>query len=384
MALTGWPLLGLLLVLSVVLPVAALWGRDRLRPHRGGLLLAVTLVVAGQLAAVGLAAAVVNRSGSYYTSWAQVLATFSKPPPVHRRASHAAGTLAGGSTPETAGAFSGHVVPGFATSAQRASKGELESVSITGASSGLASHAFVYLPPQYFRTAYRHARFPVAEVFTGYPGNDRNLINALDYPGVLRQEIDGGRARPMVLVMLRPSMSYHRDFECTDVPSGPQAQTFLADDVTSTISRHFRVWPVAWGAIGDSTGGYCAAKLAMTSPTTYRAAVSLSGYYHSLQDHTTGDLYAGSPVVRDLNDPTWRLGHLPAPATSLLVTISKEEKGALGYRDTRAFLARVKDPMRVDTIITPHGGHNFQAWTALLPQALDWLSSRLHAQVAPR
>ena len=384
MALTGWPLLGLLLVLCVALPAAALVGWSRPRPRLLGQLAVVLLLIAGQLAAVGLAAAAVNRGGSYYTSWSQVLATFSKPPAVHQGVSRGSGTAAGGNTPETAGSLAGQNVKSFSTPTEWATKGKLESVTITGASSGLVSHAFVYLPPQYFQKQYLHTRFPAAEVFTGYPGNDHNLVKALDYPGVLLHEIAGGRARPMALVMMRTSLSYHRDLECTNVPSGPQTQTFLADDVISAMSRHFRVWSVGWGAIGDSTGGYCAAKMAMTSPTAYRAAVSLSGYYHALQDRTTGDLYAGSPVVRDLNDLTWRLQHLPAPAISLLVTVSKEETGPLGYGDTKRFIAQAKDPLRIDSIISPHGGHNFQAWDALLPQSLDWLSAKLNAPWSPR
>ncbi len=374
----------MLLVLCVVLPTAALVGWSRLRPRVVARIACVSLLVVGQLAAVALAAAAVNRSGSYYTSWSQILATFSTPTGIHHVSSKTVGTSARGTTPETAGSLSGRVVTGFSAPSQWAAKGKLESVTITGASSGLTSHAFVYLPPQYFQSKYRHTQFPAAEVFTGYPGNDRNLWHGLDYPGILRQEIAGGHARPMVLVLMRTSMSYHRDLECSNVPGGPQAQTFFADDVISGVSRHFRVRPVGWGAVGDSTGGYCAAKLAMTSPTAFRAAVSLSGYYHALRDHTTGDLYGGSQVVRDLNSPRWRLQHLPAPAISLLVTISKEEHGPLGYGDTQKFLKLAKAPMRVDSIITPHGAHNFRAWSAILPQSFDWLSAKLNAPGASR
>ena len=162
------------------------------------------------------------------------------------------------------------------------------------AAPGLSEHAFVWLPPQYYQPAWAHRVFPAAEVLTGYPGNDLSLVNRMNYPQVVQQQVAAGHARPMVLVMLRPTVVPPRDTECTDVPAGPQVETFLAQDVPVAIRDALRVRPVGWGAIGDSTGGYCAAKIAMMHSDVFSAAVALSGYYHTLQDSTTGDLWGGS------------------------------------------------------------------------------------------
>ena len=86
----------------------------------------------------------------------------------------------------------------------------------------------------------------------------------------------------MVLVMMRPSVTFPRDTECTDVPAGPQALTFFAQDVPMAISKAYRVQPNGWGTIGDSTGGYCSTKITMLYPAIFHAAVSLSGYYYTL------------------------------------------------------------------------------------------------------
>lgn len=377
MSLTGWPLLSLLLLLAVALPAAALLAWTRLRGRSMTILVCVCLLLAGQGAGIGLVAALVNRTGHYYTSWSQVQNTFATPPPIRHVSAARTDTSSPAAWSNTTGTPATQTARDFSTPAQWASQGRLESVTMTGATSRLTSHAFIYLPPEYFQPAYLHTRFPAAEVFTGFPGNDANLVGALNYPGVLRDQVTQGHAKPMILVMLRPSVTFPRDTECTDVPGGPQALTFFAQDVPSAVGQHFRTQPAGWGSIGDSTGGYCAAKLSMTYPATFRAAVSLSGYYHALQDHTTGDLWGGSTVVRNLNDLRWRLQHQPAPATSLLVTISKDEHGPLGYGDTQKFLHLVKPPLQVDSIITPHGGHNFGAWSALLPQSLAWLSHQL-------
>jgi len=133
--------------------------------------------------------------------------------------------------------------------------------------------------------------------------------------------------------------------------------------------------------MGASTGGYCATKIAFNHSDVFTAAVSISGYYHTLQDNTTGDLWGGSSVLRKLNDPEWRLAHQPAPPISMLVTISKEERGPAGYADTQRFLSLVRNPLLVDSIILPHGAHNFASISVVVPRALDWLSARLGGPV---
>ncbi len=374
---TGVPLIIILLAASVALPIIAIIACTRIGPRLLAVIVCVVMVLASQFAAIGLAAAAVNRAGDFYTTWSQVRQSFSTTSAPGLATVHT--TAKQGADPQTAGSLTTHPDATFSTRAQWATKGRVESVTITGPNSGLTSHAFVYLPPEYFQPADQHTRFPASEVLTGYPGNDRNLVQVLKYPAVLRAQVAAGQAKPMALVMLRPPMNYRRDTECTDVPGGPQALTFFAQDVPTVMSHHLRVQPSGWGAIGDSTGGYCATKLAMLHPATFHAAVSLSGYYTALQDKTTGDLWGGSQVIRDLNDLSWRLQHQPAPATSLLVTISQQESGPLGYANTQRFMSLAKPPLALDSIVTPTGGHNFTNWSRLLPRSVAWLSAKLPA-----
>jgi len=366
MSLTGRPFLALLIILTIGLPVATVVLWSRVRPGTLAYLARGFGIVASQLVAVLLAAVLVNNYGYFYSSWSEVLS------------SGAPLSSASSSThyPHS-GSISTMPYANYASASQWTTKGRVDSVKIVGANSGLTSRAYVFLPPQYFKRALAHRRFPGVEVFTGYPGVATALLNRFRYPEVLLNEISKHRAHPMVLVMMRPSVNFPRDTECTDVPAGPQALTFFSQDVTGQISRHYRVQPTGWGAIGDSTGGYCAAKLSMLQPAIFPAAVALSGYYNAAKDSTTGDLWGGSHVLRDLNNLQWRLKNMPAPAVSLLVTTSKEETGHHGYVNTVAFLRLVKPPLVVDSIIQLHGGHNFETWAGQLPTALRWLSKKL-------
>jgi S-formylglutathione hydrolase FrmB len=154
-------------------------------------------------------------------------------------------------------------------------------------------------------------------------------------------------------------------------------QTYLAQDVPTAIEGAFRVRSTGWGIAGESTGGYCAVKIAMVHSDVFTAAVALSGYYRTVRDVTTGDLWGGSSVLRQLNDPLWRLDHLPAPPISLFATIGAGEKGASGLRNTRQMERAVHSPMSMVTVVVPRAGHNYADWSSQLPRALDWLSGVL-------
>jgi hypothetical protein len=387
-------LLVLLGVLTVALPVTTLvvWPRVRgPRPLRTGARL--SLVGVSQVTAVLFVAAALNDYGYFYASWSELLgqsSTVGQPSsaaPGHPLVAGGRASAAGTGSPSATGPAVTSVLrqlpdPGWSTRTQWASRGRVESVTITGVRSQLSSHAFVYLPPEYFQAAYRRRAFPAAQVFTGFPGTDLNLLKGLDYPARQLTEVQAHRGRPTVLVMLRPSVSFPRDTECTDVPSGPQALSFFAQDVPLAIAGAYRVQTRGWGAIGDSTGGYCAAKLAMLHSDVLTAAVTLSGYFHTLRDSTTGDLWGGSRVLWNLNNLEWRVRHLPPPPVSLLVTTAKDEAGSSGYADSSRFLVLAHAagaPLHVDSLILDHGGHNFSTWNAELPKALSWLTQRLPA-----
>lgn len=384
MALLGKPLLVFLLILTVGLPIATylLWSRlPRRRVTRIGA--RVLLLVSCQLAAVMLVAASMNDYGYFYTSWSDlVVSTVGTPSaPVPQVLGASPGAATNVRSDRTAVRFLRD--PLWSTPSQWRTRGRVVQVHIHGARSALRSTASVWLPPQYFQPAYAHRQFPAVEVLTGYPGSETGLISGMKYPQYLLDEINAHRAAPMVLVMMRSAVAFPRDTECTDVPAGPQALTYFSQDVPAAISNAFRVRATGWGAMGDSTGGYCAVKIAMMHSDVISAAVALSGYFHTLRDNTTGDLWGGSAEIRKLNDLEWRLEHLPAPPASLFLAISRTEAGPNGYRDTQRFLSRVRPPLQVQTMILPSGGHNFASWSLEMGPSLDWLSARLQDAATP-
>ena len=380
MPLLGWPLLvTLTLVVGVSMALAVLlWSRVK-GPRPARLAQRVGLLGLTQVTTVLLVAAALNNYGYFYGSWSDLFGTSSAGAPSSTTISRALAAHGRTGAPLAVTKDAAVMDPGREAPAERRTKGSNEGLSICGATSRLSEQALVYLPPQYFQAAFARSRFPAVEVFTGYPGTTSNLVRRMHYPDVLLKEITAGRSRPMVLVMLRPTVVPPRDTECTDVPAGPQTLTYFAEDVPRAISSSLRVDPTGWGAMGDSTGGYCATKLAMTHSSVFPAAASLSGYYHTLRDGTTGDLWGGAPQVRELNDLEWLLRHQPAPPVSVYATIGADEHTHTGLGDTKTFASLVRAPMSMTTVVLQGGGHNFKSWAQVMPAALDFLSHHLPA-----
>lgn len=398
MGLTGRPLLAVLAVATVLLPIALLvtWSRMRgPRIVRG--LAGFALLIAGQLATVALVGALVNDYGQFYTSWSDLLGIGGKPPAVafygaaagaphhHDDLADAPRMVIPASQPTASGHLQLLQPTSWSTRPQWHTRGEVISGNITGIGSGISTPVEVYLPPQYFLPQYAHDRFPAIEVLTGYPGSEPSLVSVMNYPGHALALVQHQKASPAIYVMLSSTVAPPRDTECTNIPNGPQAQTFLSREVTSAVDNRLRTEPGHWGIIGDSTGGYCAAKLTMLNPSVYAGGVSLSGYYHALPGGTAGNLFNGSVRLQHQNDLRWLLKHRPAPPASLMVTISEQETYAPeGYPETMRFLHLVKSPMQVTALIEKTGGHNFYVWDRELPQALSWLSGRVNAPVSPK
>ncbi|MFE5402024.1 alpha/beta hydrolase [Streptomyces sp. NPDC056580] len=373
MGLTSNKVLALAVMLAVVLFVATVWLWPRLARRswrsvsgRVGLLLATQLAL---LASLGIGA---NQVFGFYADWADLFGRQTEQGVV---VDHTSGGGSGGPLQ----VLSTSPVPGVTGASGPGAAGRIQRVDITGRASRIASPAYVYLPPEYFQPRYRTRTFPAAVVLTGYPGTAQALVDKLNYPRTAQELAKDGRGQPMILVMLRPTVAPPRDTECVDVPGGPQTETFFAKDLPEAVLAHYRVGrrPGSWGVIGDSTGGYCALKLAMRHPDVYAAGVGLSPYYRAPTDPTTGDLFHGDRNLRDRSDLWWLLKHAPAPDTSLLVTSSRV--GEHDYRDTLRFIARVKatNRTRISSIILDSGGHNFNTWRREIPAALQWLSGRL-------
>ena len=397
MSLNGnWLVLLLVLVmLAAFTGVVLLWRRLSAKTWKH-VLGRIGVLGGAQLVLVLLLAAVSNNYFGFYSSWHDLLGLASQTIGQGQSLAPASGAdapdPAGGAGPGAPGqprrtlltvqSTGGLTLPGGTV---ESAAGQVQNVTIYGASTGLSTQAIVYLPPQYFQSAYRGYKFPAAIVSTGYPGAVAALENRLKYPYRLLSGVNNHQDKPIVLVMMQPSPTSVGgvDTECTNVPGGPQVNTFWAQDIPRAVEDQYRVTSAAsgWGIIGDSTGGDCALKVTMMNSDRFSAAVSLSGDYNAPQDITTGNLY-GTPQFRDLNNIMWRIRNLPKPPVSVLLASSRS--GESDYPNVLKFQQLTAGtPTRTSTLIRNDGGHNFETWNAEIPPAMQWLTNTLRSATPP-
>lgn len=352
------------------------------------------LVMACQLSGVMFVGIVANDWGQFYTSWSEIFGLSSTTPltsPTRHFGAPSAlsapvsSTAAGphySGAPEIPPQAASWKPTSWSAQDQWVQRGAIVSTNITGATTGLSESVLVYLPPAYFHTGTAARALPILEVLTGYPGTASHLVSNLKYPDRLLADIQSGQARDMVMVMLQPAPTFPWDTECSNVPDGPQALTYFTTDVPNSISQQFGLSPTGYGAIGDSTGGYCAVKMSLVDPSRFTAGAMLSGYYAPATDRTTQGIFTSS-AMRNQNNLVWLINHQPIPKVAMLACTSRTEAGSDGFAVNQRLLAAVKAPMSADELLLPTGGHNFAAWGREIPYALVWLSAHLYAQTVP-
>jgi enterochelin esterase-like enzyme len=351
LSLQGWPLLVVSIVLALGGPAACVffWGRVR---GLGALPARLSLILACQITAVLAVAVGINDHYQFFASWSDLAGQ-----------NGAGGSIqqAGDGGRSLSRSLSLRRREGF----RPAGAGNVLEATLVGASSGIRGDVWVWLPPQYRRQP--HTRFPVVELFTGFPGTPSAWFHVMQGPQKLEQAIGDGAAQPSILVAPTITVEPGHDTECIDVPGGPKVATWLTEDIRRIVVDNFRTLPGrdAWGTMGYSTGGYCAAKLPVQYPGLFGAGVSLAGYFSPFT--------AALAKVPGQNLPLLiRQGH---PPVHLLLATSRQDPGTAGAIDTMVKAAT--SPTLVYTYVVPHGGHNTGVWTAMLPKCFQWLTTEL-------
>jgi enterochelin esterase-like enzyme len=342
--LTSRSLLVLVLALAVAAPaaLALLW---RARP-RGRVLAPLTRfggILLCQVLATSALFLAVNDQYGFYSSFDDLL---------------------GRSTPAPALHGAGLVGPG---------QGRVEVLSVQGGPTNEGDHQVVtWLPPGYDAPQNAHRRYPVLLFLPGQPSDPVSTLKHFGFIPTAAAEVTAGKVPPFIAVFPPLMTDPPRDTECTDVPGGPQAESWLATDVYRSVDAHLRTAQQPWTEMGWSTGAFCAAKLLLGHPQQFSAAVGLGGYYTPLTDRTTGNLFGGRPKVYDENSPAWLYVHGGGLHGRRLLLVTGRQDGD-SYPMTQAFLHLANGDSGVSSVVFPTGGHNYHNYMAYLPHALEWI-----------
>ena len=270
--------------------------------------------------------------------------------------------------------------------AAAAQQGQTFRLTVRGATSHLSRHVYVYLPPQYFRQAYRGYRFPVIELINGFPGGPQDWINVVGVIAAYSTLLNDGVVKPVALVMPDPEGGRGISLQCLNVLHGPQDATFLATDLPGYLSHVLRLQPpgLAWGIAGYSEGGFCAANLALNYRLRYGYAGVLSGYFAPFKDQLGSPPRLIAPFGSNAgllkqNTPLDRLPALPVSARIPLFWLGVGGNDSSGVASARQFqqLLLARQP-GVQLHVEPGGGHTMTTWRALMPPLLEWMTPALN------
>ncbi|MEV7417115.1 alpha/beta hydrolase-fold protein [Streptomyces sp. NPDC089919] len=333
-----------------VLAALLLWGRVR-GPRWVRWPVHLLMILLCQATAIATVATWMNNSYGLYVSWSDLLGT------------EQAGTI---------GAMTGPPV-GRATFTDNGS-GVL-TTSFRGSHSKLAGQVLVWTPPGYSNPGADRTRYPVLMLLHGVPGTPQTWLDLGGMPGALAQAVSQGQTHPFILVMpvVDPGGV---DTDCSDTPRSRVA-TWLARDVPALIGHHFRTLsgPGAWGLMGISTGGFCAAKLPLQYPDVFGAGAAMD------PDPLTGDPdVLPDPKLREVNSPMWLVRHAkPEPRAALFVATSRQDPDSPPRYLAEFAAAAEGTKVKVTTFVLPTGGHNFDTWQRMYPAVLPWLGTHLAA-----
>jgi len=333
----------LLICLSVALLVAAI--RLRLLPVKvlcGGL--SIMVAMTGGIAAV-------NYYYGYYTTWGELWADFHG----------GGGNLGVISTASTSAVESGRI--GWA--------------SLPGRLSGYDRRGLVYLPPQYGRARYARVRFPVVELFHGTPGSPLAWDTVLRISQVANSLLARHLIGPMVLVMPAINGPGHEYQDCVNGPALSD-DTYLTKDVRADVLAHYRVSsdPYEWGVAGYSSGGYCAANLALRHPGSFGAAAVIEGYFRAADGPAATALNRSQPL-EVANSPLYlaeRLTPDSGPVPAFWIAAGTHDTS--DYKPATVFAAAM-DRIQQVPFVKLNAADTANAWAAALPAALIWLWQQL-------
>jgi pimeloyl-ACP methyl ester carboxylesterase len=344
---------GAMAALSLPVLIVLTWRR---RPHGvPGMAVRLLGILLSQALAIGTVLLIGNNTYNFYNNWNDLLGGGNGPVPTV-----AAGTL----------------VPADG------SQGRVVSLTVRAPGAkgpgGERLPVLVWLPKQYDQPQFKRTRFPVLMVLPGQPSTPQGIFEGMAFGQQAAASIDSGKVKPFVAVLPPIMIDPPRDTECTNVPNGPQAESWVDENVRSQVIAKFRVdrQGAHWSALGWSTGGFCAAKLLLRHRELFNSAVSIGGYFTAETDHTTGDLFGGSRQLRNENSPSWLIKQAGARQSNILVVVSTADRDSyrgVAYADGERFIAQTRGTPGVATIVLPSGGHSFKTYRPTIPASLSWL-----------
>ena len=249
---------------------------------------------------------------------------------------------------------------------------------IKGEQSKISDVVYVVLPPKIAAQMEANPASPsvgsdyqVVELFPGYPGVPQTWIGSMAGITTLENLENSGAVQNTIAIIPAINVSPGVDTECLNFVGGAQVETWLTHDMKVFATKFIGIDNRPWSSFGYSTGGWCAAEVAIRHPDLYNSAVSLAGYFKPL--FSAGINKREKNFLQGKYDLIATLKKVPTSVHLMIIASKKDKFTNLAANN---FMSAASGLIPIRYVPIPIGGHNTNVWKPFVSTAFEWINQQ--------
>ncbi len=211
--------------------------------------------------------------------------------------------------------------------------------------------------------------YQVVELFPGSPGVPQTWIGTLDGITTMENLEIAGRIPPTIAVIPAINVQPGQDTECMNFVGGAQVETWITKDMKTFMLKFMGIDNRLWSSYGYSTGGWCAAEVAVLHQDLYSQGVSLAGYFSPLLP-----LGLSKREKNYLSTHYDLVSHLVHGPRNTKIMIIASVKDRFANSSAQNFMKSALTLIPIKYVPIPTGGHNIGVWKPYVASGFLWLS----------
>ena len=333
---------------------------QKLTPQKGRHITArVSAIVFIQVFALAATGITINRAGEFYSSWGDLFGSKNQLAKIAIE-------------PNLLAQISAKDI----LTAKRTSGGSLilREV-IKGTKSHISDVVYVVLPPKIATEMEGNPSSPsvgseyhIVELFPGYPGVPQTWIKSMDGISALEKLENAGTVQSTIAIIPAVNVSPGQDTECLNFVGGPQVETWITTDMHEFAKKFLGIDARPWTSFGYSTGGWCAAEVAVRHPELYENAISLAGYFKPL--FSIGVSKREKRYLTSRYDLIAALQKSKSPIHMMIIASAKDK---FTNKAAKEFITAASSLVPIRYVPIPIGGHNTNVWKPFVSTAFEWM-----------
>jgi hypothetical protein len=346
-----------LLTLAVIVLTVVFWGKFTKNNARF-VTARVTSIILIQVLALASMGISINRSGEFYSSWGDLFGAQNQ----YQKIAISAKDLSQISVKDL---ISATKTKGGSLIFRKVIKGE---------KSGIANVVYVVASPTLAKELEgpNHAidnTYQVVELFPGTPGVPQTWIGTLNGITTMEDLENQGKIPPTLAVIPAINVQPGEDTECMDFVGGAKVETWITHDMLTFMQTFMGVDNRLWSSFGYSTGGWCAAEVAVLHQDQYAQGVSLAGYFKP-----TLSIGLSKREKNYLSTKYDLVQYLKHRSRNTKIMIISSVKDRFTNYAAKLFMASANSLIPIKYIPIPAGGHNIKVWKPFIASGFLWIS----------